>query len=111
MASSTNGSSGDAQLQQQNLDLRTALSDAYAAVQGAATTQSFSAITFEELANAQIQRINGPSTQQRPNVLDSIQAVLNNLTQAVAKIQAMPPESFVEPDADDDVNTPDTTAV
>ncbi len=109
MAGGTNNQD-NAQLLQQNLDLRTALSDAYAAVQGAQTTQSFSAITFEELANAQIQRISGPSTQQRPNVLDGIQQILNNVTQAVAKIQTLPPESFLEPDALRDVNTPSSTS-
>jgi hypothetical protein len=109
MANSGN-SQDDAQLQQQNLDLRTALSDAYAAVEGAKTTQSFSAITFEELANAQILRISGPDTQQRPNALNSIQAVLNNLTQAVTKIKALPPENFQEPDATRDVGTPDSTS-
>lgn len=99
-------SQDDAQQQQQNLDLRTALNDAYAAVEGAKAVQSFSAITFEELANTQIQRISGPSTQTRPNALDAVQQVLTNLTNAVAKIKALPPDAFMEPADGRDVNTP-----
>jgi hypothetical protein len=96
----------DAQLQSQNLDLRVALNDAYAAVEGAKTVQSFNALTFEDLADQQIQRISGPDTTSRPNALNSVQHVLNNLTQAVAKIKAMPPESFADQDTSRDVNTP-----
>ena len=38
--------------QQQNLELRTSLSDAYAAVEGDKTTQSFNAITFDHASAA-----------------------------------------------------------
>jgi hypothetical protein len=96
----------DPQIQAQNIDLRVALSDAYAAVEGYKAVQSFSAITFEDLLALQIQRISGPDTQSRPNELERIQKVLNDLTQAVAKIKAMPPESFADADPTKDVNTP-----
>jgi hypothetical protein len=96
----------DPTLQAQNLQLRVALSDAYAAVEGAKTVQTFNAITFEDLAQQQIQRISGPDTQTRPNELNQVKAILNNLTNAVAQIKALPPESFADQDASRDVNTP-----
>jgi hypothetical protein len=99
-------SQDNAQLQAQNLSLRVALNDAYAAVEGAKAVQSFSALTLEDLANQQIQSISGPDTQSRPNQLNQVQAILNNLTQAVAQIKALPPESFANQNTDRDVNTP-----
>jgi hypothetical protein len=98
-------SQDDPSLQKQNQNIRVALSDAYAAIQGDTTNQSFNSITFEELANQQILAINGPDTQSRPNELDSIQQVLNNVTQAVNQIMNSPPEMFLEPDSSRDVNT------
>jgi hypothetical protein len=98
-------SQDDPQLQQQNQNIRVALSDAYAAVQGDTTNQSFNSISFEELANQQIMAINGPDTQLRPNQLNAIQQILNNVTQAVSQIKAAPPEQFLEPDSSRDVNT------
>ena len=96
----------DPQKQQQNLELREALNDAYAAVESSKTTQSFSALTFEELADQQIRRISGGGVQSRPDALTRVQKVLNNLTQSVTKIKALPPEAFQESDDARDVNTP-----
>jgi hypothetical protein len=96
----------DAKLQAQNIRLRTALNDAYAAVEGAKSVQSFSALTFEDLADQQIQRISGPDTVARPNELNRVTRVLNNVLQSVAKIKAMPPESFAKQNVKRDVNTP-----
>jgi hypothetical protein len=94
------------QQQQQNLNLRQALSDAYAAVESDKLTQSFSAVTFEDLANQQIQAISGPDTPTRPNELNQVKNILTNLTQAVQQIQAMPANAFEEPDSTRDVNSP-----
>lgn len=98
-------SQDDPSLQQQNQNIRVALSDAYAAVQGDQQNQTFNSISFEELCQQQITAINGPDTQSRPNELDAIQQVLNNLTQAVTQIMNAPPEQFLEPDSSRDVNT------
>ena len=99
-------SQDDPKLQAQNIQLRVALSDAYAAVQGAKATQAFTALTFEDLASDQIARITGADTPSRPNVLNQIQSVVTNLTQAVAQIKALPPEAFATQDDSRDVNTP-----
>ena len=94
------------QLQQQNLQLRIALNDAYAALEGDKTTQSFSAITFDECAQLQIQLISGPDTPTRPNQLNQVKNTLNSLQQAVKQIMALPPEAFQTPDRERDVNPP-----
>jgi hypothetical protein len=98
-------SQDDPSLQQTNQNIRVALNDAYAAVQGDQQNQTFSALSFEECCQQQITAINGPDTQSRPNELDSIQQVLNNLTQAVMQIMNAPPDMFLEPDSSRDVNT------
>lgn len=98
-------SQDDPNLQQQNQNIRVALSDAYAAVQGDQQNQTFSALSFEECCQQQITAISGPDTQSRPNQLNAIQSVLNNLTQAVTQIMNAPPEQFLEPDSSRDVNT------
>ena len=92
--------------QQQDLELRTSLSDAYAAIESDKTSQSVSALTFEELAQQQITRLTTGPTPNRPGPLQVVQNVLNNITAAVTKIQAQPPESFADPDPTQDVNTP-----
>lgn len=99
-------SQDDPKLQAQNLELRKALSDAYSAVEGQKSVQSFNALTFEDLVDQQIERISGKDTQARPNDLNRIQKVLANVVDAVAKIKAMPPENFAKQDEQRDVNTP-----
>jgi len=99
-------SQDDAALQAQNLDLRTAINDAYAAVESAQLTQTFSALTFEDLLDQQIERISGTSTQTRPNALDRITQIVNNVQAAVTQLKNMPPEQFQQSDPTRDVNSP-----
>ena len=96
----------DPKLQAQNLELRVALSDAYAAVESRKTTQSFSALTFEDLLDKQIERLSGPGTSSRPNPIDRVQKVSKGIVDAVAQIKALPPETFAKPDDSRDVNPP-----
>lgn len=98
--------SDDQTTQDQNLDLREALNDAYAFVEGQKVTQSFAAITFEELLDQQIERLVGASTDAKPNAFDLITRIKNNVVQAVAKIKSMPPSAFVTNDPMTNVNTP-----
>jgi hypothetical protein len=98
-------SQDDPSLQKQNQDIRVALSNAYAAVQGDQQNQTFNSISFEELCQQQITAINGPDTQSRPNQLDAVKAVANDLMNAVTQIMNAPPEQFLEPDDSRDVNT------
>lgn len=95
-------------VQARNTRLREALGDAYAALQAEKTIQSFSAFTFEEALDAQIERIEGAGTQLRPNELDRVDRILSQVTQAVDQIKSLPPESFAKAKPDEDVNTPET---
>ena len=95
----------DAKLQAQNLQIREQLNNAYAAVEGQKAVQSFSAFTFEDALDQQIERISGASTASRPNELDRVTRVESDVTAAVAQVKALPPNAFVEPDNERDVNT------
>ena len=68
------------QVQNRNTRLRESLSNAFVALQAEKTTQSFSAFTFEEALDAQIERIEGAGTQLRPNELDRISRILSQVT-------------------------------
>lgn len=96
----------DEKAQSQNLELRKALNDAYAFVEGQKTVQSFSAVTFEELMDQQIERLVGKGTDSRPNEFDRVTKIKNAVVQAVAQIKAMPDDAFVDSDPNKDVNTP-----
>lgn len=92
--------------QEQNLELRRALNDAYGFVEGQKLVQTFSAITFEELMDQQIERLSGASTTTRPNALVRIDKVEADLIAAVAKIKSMPDDAFSNKKDNKNVNTP-----
>ncbi len=93
------------QLQQYHMRQRQALNNAYAALEGQKTSQSFAAFTFEEAVDQQIELIEGSGTQLRPNELERVEKLKTELVSAVAQLKEVPPEQFLEPDADEDVNT------
>jgi hypothetical protein len=92
-------------LQSVHLRQREALNNAYAALLGQAAIQSFQAFTFEEALDLQIQRIDGTSTQLRPNELDRVDRVEQQLLQAVDQLKQVPPEKFLQPKPGEDVNS------
>jgi hypothetical protein len=91
--------------QEQSLELRKAIASAYAFVEGQKAVQSFSALTFEDLVDQQIEQIEGKGTALRPNMLDRLDAIKNGVASAIEKIKQMPPEAFAKPDPQNDVNT------
>lgn len=91
--------------QDRNLELRTSLNNAFAAVEAQKKTKSFDAVTFEELLDDQIQRLSVGS-QRRPSSLERVQRTLNDLTKAIKQINDMPADAFAKPDSSKDVNTP-----
>jgi len=108
MASNLSPSSEAAQDQQSldlNFELRRVLSNAYSFVQGQQATQSFSALTYEELADEQIERIEGAGTQLRPNEFDRIDQMEQELLKLVEQVRNIPPEQFLLSDPEKDVNT------
>lgn len=85
---------------------RRAVANAYAYVAGQQAVQTFSAVTFEDLAARQIDRISGKGTPQRGSYISRIQKVEADLTAVATQIKAEPPDAFLDPDTSRDVNTP-----
>lgn len=88
-----------------NSRLRKAMSNAYALVVGSQATQSLAALTYEELADAQIERIEGPGTQARPGELERLARIERDFLSAVEQIRKIPPDRFLLHDESSDVNT------
>jgi hypothetical protein len=89
-----------------NEELRRVIGQALGAVQGRQTTESFYALTYEELADAQIKRISDKGTDVRPNEIERVKKVQSDLLSLIAQVRALPPESFIMADSSRDVNTP-----
>lgn len=104
MAKRTN-EADDAQ-QAQADEFRERLQNAYTFVEAQKTTQSFSALTPEDCFDRFIERVSGKDTQARPNVLNRITKVKNEVLASVEKIKALPPESFRKPKPTEDANPP-----
>lgn len=91
--------------QTRNLREREALSDAYGALVGQQNIQTWSAFTLEEAIDAQIEEIEGTSTDKRPNERERVDRIEKGVLSAIAQLRETPPEKFLEPDRDNDVNT------
>jgi hypothetical protein len=91
--------------QEQATEFRKTLQDAFSFIEGQKITQSFSALTPEDCFDRYIERIEGKDTTARPNVLNRIAKVRNEVLASIEKIKAMPPEAFREARSDEDVNT------
>lgn len=102
------GNTGDeeAQQQEQNLQLREALNNAYGFIEGQKSVQTFSTVTFEELMDQQIERLVGADTDSRPNVFNRITKIKESVVKAVTSIKSLPDNAFVDSDPETDVNTP-----
>lgn len=93
--------------QQHNVQLRTALNDAYAALEGAKYTSTSIAFCFEEAVSLQLQRIEGPGSRIRPSELERVERTEQGLLRAVEQIKSIPPEAFLAKASNRDVNTDD----
>ncbi len=91
--------------QARNLKEREALGNAYAALVGQQSVQAWSAFTLEEAIDAQIETIEGKSTDKRPNLLERVDRIEQDCLAAIAALRDTPPEQFLEPDPNQDVNT------
>lgn len=97
----------DQNLQKTNEQIRINLGNAFAFVEGAKSIQSFSAFTFEEACDKFIERVEGKGTTTRPNAIDRITRVMNDVAATIARVKALPPEAFRRVDQSNDVNTPE----
>jgi hypothetical protein len=82
--------------------LRQSISNAYAFVRGQEVADSFLAITFEEVLDQQIARIEDPGTDIRPNVLDRITKIKENILSAIETIKQQPDDFFKRHDSSED---------
>jgi hypothetical protein len=90
-AAATNAQDAD---QAKSDELKRSVASAYAFVVGQETTESFAAVTFEELLTQQINRISEKGTDIRPNVLDRIAKVKNDIITAATTIKNLPSDFF-----------------
>jgi hypothetical protein len=88
-----------------NFEVRRSLNDAYSFVLGQQNVETFAALTPEECFDQEIERISGADTSTRPNELHRIDRLENGLLDTIAKVKALPPEVFLEPNETTDVNT------
>lgn len=93
-------------IQALHLRQRRAINNAYAALLGEQNTQTFAAFTFEDAVDLQIENIEGDTEGQlRPNQLERVDRIEGELLQAVELMKQIPPEQFLEPNEQQDVNT------
>lgn len=93
-------------IQQLHLQQRRAINNAYASLLGEQNIQTFLAFTFEDAVDLQIERIEGDTEGQlRPNLLERVDRIEGELLKAVELLKQIPPEQFLEPDEEQDVNT------
>lgn len=88
-----------------NRKLRDALNNAFAAVESDRYTTTAVSFSFEEAVDQQIQRIERGGSKIRPNELERVDAVEQNIIRAVEQIKQVPPEFFLARDPRRDVNT------
>jgi hypothetical protein len=91
--------------QEQTIRQRIALDNAYAALLGEQTNQTFAAFTFEEALDLQIEQIQGAGDDAHPNLLNRVERIRSQLLQAVEQIEQVDPSQFQQID-DQAVNTP-----
>ena len=82
---------------QLNLQMREILGDAYGFVRGREYTKSIANLTYEELLDAAIERIEGTQgrTGIRATLLERIAKVQNEIKTAVKTVKSKPPEEWV----------------
>lgn len=97
-----------------SIELRRILGDAYSFVRGSQFTQTVANITFEELIDQAIQRIEGTDNRSlvRCTKLDRVKKIKEEVISAVTTAKSKPPEQWIiESDSrvktEDRANTPE----
>lgn len=97
----------DDQKQEDIIRQRIAFENAYASLLGDQNTQTFSAFTFEDALDLQIERISGAGDEAHPNQLGRVARIKQQLLQAVEQVSSLDPSQFQKlSDSDPAVNTP-----
>jgi hypothetical protein len=96
--------------QAKEIRLRRAVGNAYGQLVGGQNVQSFMSFTLEDALDLQIEQIEGEGTDVRPNLLNRLTLVEQEVVKAVEEIKALPANAFRRADESRDVNTPQRTA-
>ena len=91
---------------EQNLDLRESLNNAYAFIEGQKSVNAFATVTIEDMLDQQIERLSGDSLPTKKNAIDTINYLESQVVVAVAKIKELPDDTFQKQRSKDNVNTP-----
>ena len=91
-----------------NLKMREMLANAYGFVRGRQYTDSIANITYEELLDKAIGRIEGTKgrSEVRATKLDRIKKIKNEIAQAVTTVKSKPPSAW-KIENDDRINSED----
>jgi hypothetical protein len=92
-------------LQDRQQRQRTALNNAYAFILADQNTQAFVNFTFEDALDLQIEQIEGPSSDIRPNRLERLDRIEQQVATTVEQLKSLPDENFQEANELEDVNT------
>ena len=91
--------------QKKSTKQREQIQNAYAALIGDQNNQTFYAFTLEEAVDAQIERLSGASTKLRPNQIDRVTRIKEQLLKTVEQVREIPPSEFILRRGEGDVNT------
>lgn len=91
--------------QDETIRQRLEIQNGYAALLGEQTSQTFSAYTFEEALDQQIEAISGKGTDAHPNQLDRVARIKSQLIGSVDQVLKLDPSNFNKV-TDQTVNTP-----
>lgn len=104
-SSSAKKTAEDDKRQGQADEYREVLSSAFAFVEGQKSTHSFATLTPEDCMDRFIERISGKDTPTRPNVLNRIAKIKNEVLATIAQVKSMPDGAFRKQSDATDVNT------
>jgi hypothetical protein len=113
MAKDPKGTDAKSEQTKLNLRMREIVNNAYSFVRGREYTKQMSNVTFEQLLDEAIDRIEGTpgKVPLRATNLDRVKKIKNDITSAVDTIKAKPPSSWVlTEDTEENVNTPEESS-
>ena len=86
---------------------RRALNDAYASILAERAVQSFANYTFEDALDDQIERIEGADTKLKPNLLNRVTRVYEEVKKTADELRGLPASAFASEvvEDSDNVNT------
>lgn len=88
-----------------NADIRRVMADINNNLEAKKATETFQAVTFEELFEKQLTSIQGGGTDLRPSKQDKVARLEQDIENVVQQLKELPETAFDQPD-EKNVNTP-----